>query len=75
MKVKEFVSRLWYSQDLVIIKWRDFDKCKDFDEILDKSLAVCDNADLRSAEYKWIMEMDIDSYGVYDGMLIVEVHE
>jgi len=75
MTVKEFTSRLWYAQNIVIITWQQFDKCNDLDEILGKALLKCENWQLRSDVYKKINNKLVDSYGVMDEYLIIEVHE
>ena len=74
MTVKEFTSRLWYSQKIMVIKWKDFDKCKDIDDIRKVSLMVGENYQLMSVNYEKVNNMLVDSYGVMDDTLIIEVH-
>lgn len=75
MTVREFTSKMWYAQQIVIITWQQFDRCKDIDEVLGKALLRCENWQLRSEVYREINNKMVDSYGVMDGYLIVEVHE
>lgn len=74
MTVREFTSRMWYSQKIIVIKWKEFDRCKDIDEIRKAALMVGENYQLRSVNYENINNMLVDSYGVMDDMLIIEVH-
>ena len=74
MTVREFTSNAWYSQKIMVIKWQDFDKCKDIDDIRKAALMVGENWRLRSVNYENINNMLVDSYGVIDGTLIIEVH-
>jgi len=74
MTIREFTSRLWYSQKIIVIKWKDFDKCKDIDDIRKVALMVGENYQLRSVNYENVNNMSVDSYGVMDDTLIIEVH-
>ena len=74
MTVKELTSRVWYAQKIVIIKWKNFDTCKDIDEIRKVALMTGENYQLRSVNYDKINEMLVDSYGAIDNTLIIEVH-
>lgn len=74
MTVREFTSRVWYSQKIVIIKWREFDKCNDIDDIRKAALMIGENYQLRSINYDKVNGMLVDSYGVIDDTLIIEVH-
>lgn len=74
MTVREFTSRIWYSQKIMIIKWQDFDKCKNIDDIRKAALMVGENYQLRSVNYEKANNMLVDSYGVMDDTLIIEVH-
>lgn len=74
MTVREFTRRVWYSQKIMIIKWQDFDKCKDIDDIQKAALMVGENWQLRSVNYEKVNNMLLDSYGVMDDTLIIEVH-
>lgn len=73
MTVRDFTSRVWYSQKITIIKWKEFDKCKNIDEIRKVALMVGENYQLRSVNYEKINNMLVDSYGVMDDTLIIEV--
>lgn len=74
MTVRELTSRVWYAQKIVIIKWKNFDTCKDIDEIRKVALMTGENHQLRSVNYDKINEMLVDSYGAIDNTLIIEVH-
>lgn len=74
MTVREFTSRVWYSQKIMIIKWKDFDKCNNIDDIRKVALMVGENYQLRSENYEKVNNMLVDSYGVMDNTLIIEVH-
>lgn len=74
MTVREFTSHVWYSQKIIVIKWKEFDRCKDIDEIRKAALMVGENYQLRSVNYENINNMLVDSYGVIDDTLIIEVH-
>lgn len=74
MTVREFTSQLWYSQKIMVIKWKDFDKCKDIDDIRKVALMVGENYQLKSVNYEKVNNMLVDSYGVMDDALIIEVH-
>lgn len=82
MTVREFTSRVWYSQKIVVIKWREFDFINNNIEERDIPLkAAIERAEyvgtpheLRSVIHSRINEMLIDSYGVIDDTLIIEVH-
>lgn len=73
MTVRKFTSRLWNSQKIIIIKWKDFDKCKDIDDIRKAALMVGENYQLRSVNYEKLNDMSVDIYGVMDDTLIIEV--
>ena len=74
MTVRDFTSRLWYSQKIIVIKWKEFDKCNDIDDIKRRSLMVGENWQLRSVNYENVNNMLVDSYGVMDNTMIIEVH-
>lgn len=74
MTVRDFTSRLWYSQKIIVIKWKEFDKCNDIDEIRKAALMVGENWQLRSVNYENVNNMLVDSYGVMDNTMIIEVH-
>lgn len=86
MTVREFTSRVWYGQEIVIIKWADFDKIfredcaipgteqTALERIREKALMTGANHDLRSVTYESVNNMIVDSYGVYENLLIIEVH-
>ena len=75
MSVRELTNKLWYCQKIVIITWKQFDKCNDIDEVLANALFRSENWQLRSEMYKEINNMMVDSFGLMDGHLIVEVYE
>ena len=75
MTVREFTGRCWYAQQIVIITWKQFDKCENIDDVLGKALLRCKNYELRSEVYREINNKMVDSYGVMDEYLIIEVHE
>ena len=74
MTVREFTSLVWYIQKIIIVKWKDFDKCKDIDDIRKVALMVGENYQLGSVNYEKVNNMLVDSYGVMDDTLIIEVH-
>ena len=74
MTVREFTGHLWYAQKIIIVKWKDFDKCKDIDDIQKAALMVGENYQLRSVKYEKVNNVLVDSYGVMDNTLIIEVH-
>lgn len=74
MTIREFTSHVWYSQKIMVIKWQDFDKCKDIDDIRKAALMVGENWQLLSVNHKNVNNMLVDSYGVIDDTLIIEVH-
>ena len=77
MKVRDLTFRLWYAQNIIIVKWKDVDSCNDIDEIKHKALLICENHHLRSDLYKDINNMLVDSYGTINGdnnYLVIEVH-
>ena len=74
MTVRELTSRVWYAQKVVIIAWQQFEKCKDLDEILRKAVLKCENWQLLSETNKEVGSKIVDSYGVMDNYLIIEVH-
>lgn len=74
MTVREFTSRVWYSQKIMIIKWQVFDIYKDIDDIQKLALMVGENWQLRSVNYEKVNNMLVDSYGAIDNTLIIEVH-
>lgn len=75
MTVREFTNHLWYAQPIAIIKWKDFDSSNnDMQTINSKALMTGLNYDLRSDTYKETNNMLVDSYGVIDNVLIIEVH-
>ena len=74
MTVREFTSHAWYSQKIIVIKWKDFDKCKDIDDIRKVALMVGENWQLISVNYENVNNMLVDSYGVMDNALIIKVH-
>ena len=78
--INEFSDRCWYGTKMVIIKWADADtvmrSCPQ-----DLLAALKENAvyvgtphELRSETHKEIRELILESYGVVDDHLIVEVH-
>lgn len=72
--IREFTSRMWYAQKIAVIKWKDFDKCNDIDDIRKAALMVGENYQLSSVNYDKVNRMMVDSYGVIDDTLIIEVH-
>ena len=74
MTVREFTSKMWYLQKIVVIKWKEFDKCNDINDIRKAALMVGKNYQLRSINYDKVNGMLVDSYGVMDDTLIIEVH-
>lgn len=74
MTVRELTSRVWYSQKIMVIRWQEFNKCKDIDEIRKAALMVGENYQLISVNYEKVNNMLVDSYGVMDNTLIIEVH-
>ena len=74
MTIRDFTGKLWYAQRIAIIKWKDYDKCKDIDDIRKSSLFFDENYKLRSEVYKSLNDYLVDSYGVIDNILIIEVH-
>ena len=74
MTVREFTSHVWYAQKIMVIKWKDFDRCNDIDDIRKTALMVGENHQLRSVNYDNVNKMLVDSYGVMDDTLIIEVH-
>lgn len=82
MTVREFTSRVWYSQKIIVIKWKNFDYINKSIEVTDKYFeTIKEQAEyvgtphkLRSVKYDNINEMLIDSYGVMNNVLIIEVH-
>ena len=73
MTVREFTGKMWYSQQIAIIKWKDFDKCNGLDEIRKSSLMYGEAYELRSEVYKSLNNYLVDSYGTIDNVLIIEV--
>ena len=74
MTVREFTSRVLYTQKIIIVKWRDFDKCKDIDDIRKAALMVGENYQLKSVNYEKVNNMLVDSYDVMDDTFIIKVH-
>lgn len=74
MTVREFTSRMWYAQKVIVIKWKEFDKCDNIDDIKRRALMVGENWNLRSTAYGKICGMLIDSYGAIGDTMIIEVH-
>ena len=74
MTVREFTSKMWYSQKIAVIKWKEFDKCNDIDDIRKAALMVGENYQLGSINYDNVNGMLVDSYGVMDNTLIIKVH-
>ena len=74
MTVMEFTSKMWYLQKIIVIKWKEFDKCNDINDIRKAALMVGKNYQLRSINYYKVNGMLVDSYGVMDDTLIIEVH-
>lgn len=74
LTVREFTSRLWYSQPIIVLKWQQFDRWYNIDEIRKAALMVGENYQLRSINYEDVCNMAVDSYGVMDNTLIIEVH-
>ena len=74
MTVMEFKSKMWYLQKIIVIKWKEFDKCNDINDIRKAALMVGKNYQLRSINYDKVNGMLVDSYGVMDDTLIIEVH-
>ena len=74
MTVMEFTSKMWYLQKIIVIKWKEFDKCNDINDIRKAALMVGKNYQLRSINYDKVNGMLVDSYGVMDDTLIIEVH-
>lgn len=77
MTVREFTSRVWYIQQIIVIKWQEFDKVKDkanIEEIKEKAFMYGANHELSSVTYEKVNNMLVDSYGVIDDYLIIEVH-
>ena len=72
--VREFTSKMWYEQKIAVIKWKEFDKCNNIDDIRKAALMVGKNYQLRSINYDNVNGMLVDSYGVMDDTLIIEVH-
>lgn len=76
MTVREFTNRLWASQSIIIIRWKEFDKCNNLDDIRKRALVKNEAIQLRAdtETYNNVNNMFVDSYGVMDGYLIIEVH-
>ena len=74
MTVREFTSHMWYAQKVIVIKWKEFDKCNNIDDIKRRALMVGENCNLRSTAYEKICEMLVDSYGAIGDTMIIEVH-
>lgn len=74
MTVMGFTSKMWYLQKIIVIKWKEFDKCNDINDIRKAALMVGKNYQLRSINYDKVNGMLVDSYGVMDDTLIIEVH-
>lgn len=73
MTVREFTDHLWYTQKIIIIKWKEFDWNDSIDVMESKALMVGENHQLLSIVYDAVNDMSIDSYGVIDNTLIIEV--
>ena len=74
MTVREFTSKMWYSQKIAVIKLKEFDKCNNIDDIRKAALMIGENCQLRSINYDEVNGMLVGSYGVIDDTLIIEVH-
>lgn len=73
MTVREFTNKAWYACKIVIIKSEEYDKCNDIDEVKKKSLMYGDNSQLRSINYENVNMMIVESFGVIDNVLVIEV--
>lgn len=82
MTVREFTSRMWYMQKVVVIKWKKFDPNHwNPEQNIDPVKTAEELAEyvgtphkLRSINYNHINDMLVDSYGAIDGTIIIEVH-
>lgn len=74
--VREFTDRMWYAQKMLIIKWRDFEiiSCDIMKAAKEKAIYIGTPHELRSEVYADVNKRIIDSYGVVDNTLIIEVH-
>lgn len=80
--VSEFTSKMWYAQKILIIKWQDFDTIgwgiREIENCLEaakeKAVYIGTPHELRSEVYTDVNKMTIDSYGVMDDVLIIEVY-
>ena len=72
--VREFTSRMWYVQPMVIIPWRKLNNEPDLEEIKKRAIYVGTPHELRSDNYANINNRYVDGYGAIDGTMVITVH-
>ena len=72
--VREFTSRMWYAQPMVIIPWKRLHNEIDIKKIKENAIYIGTPHELRSDNYANINNRTVDSYGVIDNNIIITVH-
>ena len=72
MKVRDLLGRLWFLQELMIIKEGDFSPMG-AEVMRDYALFTGNISAMSSVLYKDILDMIVVSFGQMDGYIIVEV--
>lgn len=72
--VKEFTSKMWYTQPMVVIPWNKLHNEIDINKIKAKAIYVGTPHELRSDNYTDVNNRYVDGYGVIDNTMIITVH-
>lgn len=75
MWIKDLLEHTWYVQEITIINIKNavFRESADINKINEKALFHGTNADLRSDNYKSLLQRDIAGIGTIDNTLIIQV--
>lgn len=71
--LREFISKLWVGNKIVVITQEAFDKCSDIEDIRKASLMFGESWQLRSVVYDDVNNMMVMSYGVMGDVLVIKV--
>lgn len=72
--IREFTSRMWYTQQMIIISWKKLHNEIDIEKIKANAIYIGTPHGLRSDNHANINNMTVDGYGVIDNTMIITVH-
>lgn len=72
--VREFTSRMWYVQPMVVIPWNKLHNETDINKIKERAIYVGTPHELMSVNNEVVNNRYVDGYGVIDNTMIITVH-